>query len=132
MNPDESKLQEIAAGYANAWNSGSPTEVTALFTPDAQMIINRGHVLKGRAAIAGMVTGFYEQFPDLSVRCDGIRSAGSHAVFLWTLEGHHSGTNNYVRVGGWEEWEFDENMKIKSSLGWFDNQEYLRQIAEGA
>ena len=132
MNPDESKLQKIAADYANAWNSGSPGEVASLFTPDAQLIINRGHVLKGRAAIAGMVTGFYEQFPDLSVQCDGIRTAGSHAVFLWTLEGHHSGTNNYVRVGGWEEWEFDENMKIKSSLGWFDNQEYLRQIAEGA
>ena len=130
MNP--AQLNEIAAAYAKAWNSGSPAEVTALFAADATMILNRGHVLQGRAAIAGMVTGFYEEFPDLSVQCDGIRGAGSHAVFLWTLEGHHSGTNNYVKVGGWEEWELDESMKIKSSFGWFDNQEYLRQIAEGA
>ncbi|HWE06599.1 MAG TPA: SgcJ/EcaC family oxidoreductase, partial [Rhizomicrobium sp.] len=74
------QLNEIAAGYAKAWNSGSPAEVTTLFAADATMIINRGHVLQGRAAIAGMVTGFYEEFPDLSVQCDGIRSAGSHAV----------------------------------------------------
>ncbi len=34
-------------------------------------------------------------------------------------------------AGGWEEWELDDNMKVKSSLGWFDAQEYERQIAEG-
>jgi uncharacterized protein (TIGR02246 family) len=126
------ELNELGAGYAKAWNSGEPSQVASWFAPDAEMIINRGHVLRGRAAIAGMAAGFYAEFPDLVVRCDGIRGAGTRAVFLWTLEGHHSGTSNYVRIGGWEEWKFDESMKIKSSLEWFDNREYLRQIAEGA
>ncbi|HEY2446672.1 MAG TPA: DUF1348 family protein [Rhizomicrobium sp.] len=130
MNP--AQLNEIATGYAKAWCSGEPAEVASFYATDAQMVINRGHVLTGRASISGMVKGFCDEFPDLSVHCDGIRGAGNHAVFLWTFEGHHSGTNNYVKIGGWEEWELDENLKIKSSLDWFDNQEYLRQIAEGA
>ncbi len=75
--------------------------------------------------------GFYTEFPDLIVTYDGTRWAGGHAIFLWTLEGHHAETKNHVKVGGWEEWELDENLKIKSSLGWFDAEEYERQIAEG-
>ena len=36
-----------------------------------------------------------------------------------------------MKVGGWEEWELDEDLRVKSSLGWFDAAEYERQIAEG-
>jgi hypothetical protein len=78
-----------------------------------------------------MAAGFYAEFPDLVVRCDDIRTAGRHAIFVWTLEGHHAETKSFVRVGGWEEWDLDENLKVRSSLGWFDSAEYQRQIAEG-
>ncbi len=86
----------------------------------------------GQEAIVEMAAGFYAEFPDLIVHCDELRTAGNHAIFVWTLEGHHAETKNYVKVAGWEEWELDENMKIKSSLGWFDAEEYDRQVAEGA
>jgi hypothetical protein len=91
-----------------------------------------GTRLKSREAIVAMVAGFYAEFPDLIVRCDELRTAGDNAIFVWTLEGHHAETKNYVKVAGWEEWELDENMKVKSSLGWFDAEEYNRQVAEGA
>jgi hypothetical protein len=32
---------------------------------------------------------------------------------------------------GWEEWEIDEQMKIRASLGWFDVEDYERQIRGG-
>ena len=98
------RLKQIAADYAEAWSSKSPEAVAS----------------------------FYAEFPDLLVHCDEVRTAGDHAIFVWTLEGHHSKTRNYVKVGGWEEWELDKNFKVKSSLGWFDAAEYERQIAGNA
>ncbi len=78
-----------------------------------------------------MVAGFYGEFPDLKLYCDKVRSAGDHAVFVWTLDGHHAETKNRVRIGGWEEWDLTDDLKIQTSLGWFDAAEYARQIVEG-
>lgn len=131
MALDPAKLKKLAMDYANAWSSKSPDAVASFFAKDGQIAINRGDVLKGHAAIAEMAAGFYSEFPDLVVLCDEVRVAGDHAVFAWTLEGHHVRTKNFVRVGGWEEWDIDGQLKIKSSLGWFDQAEYDRQIVEG-
>ncbi len=125
-------LKSMAERYAEAWSSHSPEAVASYYAPDGQISINRGDTLKGQEAIVEMAAGFYAEFPDLIVHCDELRTAGNHAIFAWTLEGHHAETKNYVKVAGWEEWELDENMKIKSSLGWFDAEEYDRQVAEGA
>ena len=127
-----SDLKSMAERYAKAWSSHSPEAVASYYAPDGQISINRGDTLKGQEAIVEMAAGFYAEFPDLIVHCDELRTAGNHAIFAWTLEGHHAETKNYVKVAGWEEWELDENMKIKSSLGWFDAEEYDRQVAEGA
>ncbi len=125
-------IKSMAERYAEAWSSHSPEAVASYYAPDGQISINRGDTLKGQEAIVEMAAGFYAEFPDLIVHCDELRTAGNHAIFAWTLEGHHAETKNYVKVAGWEEWELDENMKIKSSLGWFDAEEYDRQVAEGA
>jgi uncharacterized protein (TIGR02246 family) len=129
LNPED--LKQMAASYSKAWSSGSPEAVASHYAHDGQISINRGDTIIGRAAIAEMAAGFYAEFPDLVVHCDDVRTAGDHAIFVWTLEGHHAETKNLVKVGGWEEWELDENMKVNSSLGWFDANEYERQIAEG-
>jgi len=129
LNPED--LKQMAASYSKAWSSGSPEAVASHYAPDGQISINRGDPIKGREAIAEMAAGFYAEFPDLVVHCDDVCTAGDHAIFVWTLEGHHGETKNHVKVGGWEEWELDENLKVKSSLGWFDAVEYERQIAEG-
>jgi uncharacterized protein (TIGR02246 family) len=131
LNSYDQKVQEVGQRYATAWCSHSPDAVARFFASDGQIQINRGEVLKGHAAIARMAAGFYADFPDLVVRCDDIRMAGSHALFAWTLEGHHAKTKKFVKVGGWEEWELDADLKVKSSLGWFDAAEYERQIASG-
>ena len=132
MSLKSEQLKKVANDYAEAWSSKSPEAVASFYADDGQIIINRGEAIVGKAAIAEMAAGFYSAFPDLVVHCDEMRTAGDHAIFVWTLEGHHVDTKNYVKVGGWEEWDLDEAMKVKCSLGWFDAAEYDRQIAEGA
>ena len=132
MTDSAEKIKHMAANYAKAWCSLSPKAVASFYAPKGQITINNGDAIVGREAIMEMVAGFYSGFPDLIVRCDEVRTATDHAIFIWTLEGHHFETKNFVKVGGWEEWDLDENTQIKSSLGWFDVQEYGRQIAHGA
>jgi len=121
-------LQMLASGYAEAWSTHDPAAVAAFYAPDGAISINRGDDLTGTQAITEMAAGFMAEFPDLDLRCDLMRSAGHHAIFVWTLEGHHAETKNHVVVGGWEEWELDESMKVQKSLGWFDADDYQRQI----
>lgn len=122
------QLQEMAEAYAAAWTSGDPEAVVAFYADDGSIQINRGDVLKGREALLGMVSGFYAEFPDLKVYCDEFKSAGGHALFSWSLEGTHSETGNVVKCPGWEEWELNDEGKVKTSLGWFDADDYARQV----
>jgi uncharacterized protein (TIGR02246 family) len=131
MTDSERSVRDMAGRYAQAWCSHSPDAVASFFAPDGQIQINRGEVRNGRAAIAQMAAGFYADFPDLVVRCDEVRIAGDHVLFAWTLEGRHAQTKHFVKVGGWEEWNVGADLKIRSSLGWFDVDEYARKIASG-
>ena len=129
MTFDPGELRKLAEDYAAAWTSGSARDIASFYAQDGGIVINRGGAHQGRDAVAKMAEGFHSEFPDLVVRCDLVRSAGSHVIFVWTLEGHHADTGNRVVIGGWEEWELDADMKVKSSLGWFDETDYNRQVA---
>lgn len=118
----------LARRYAEAWTSRNPDAVAGFYASDGQIVINSGEPHIGTEAIAAMAGGFYAEFPDLVVHCDLPRLAGNQGIFVWTLEGHHAETGNFVRVGGWEEWELDANMKVIRSRGWFDASEYDRQV----
>lgn len=120
--------EQKAADYTAAWNSKDPAAVANHFAPDAQIIINKGDPHAGRDALVAMAAGFHAEFPDLKLTCDDIRSTGTHAVYRWTLEGHHVETKNFCKVAGWEEWDLDADMQILHSLGWFDAEDYQRQI----
>jgi hypothetical protein len=131
MTLDFKSLRKIAGDYAAAWSSGSPEAVASFYAADGKISINGGEEIVGTAALREMAQGFYSEFPDLVVRMDDFRLAGGHALFAWTLEGKHSQTGNFVRVGGWEEWSLAADGKVQASLGWFDAVEYDRQVAEG-
>ena len=131
MSPDPDRVRDVAQRYADAWSAHVPADVAAFYAEDGQIIINDGDPIAGRAALTEMVAGFYADFPDLVVLLDDIRVAGAHAIFAWTLEGHHAGTGNKVRVSGWEQWRLDDDARVVQSRGYFDAAEYERQIAEG-
>ena len=121
-------LNNLARDYAIAWSSGDPESVARFFAPEGQVTINHGKTLQGHAAIAEMARALYAEFPDLEVRCDMMRWAGPHALFVRTLEGHHKSTGNRVVTRGWEQWELTPDNKIQSSSEWFDAEERQSQI----
>jgi len=129
MARDPQAVARMAHAYTAAWNSASAANVAAHFAEDGQIAINRGEPWRGRSGIAEMAAGFYTDVPDLSLTCDEIRCAGSHAVYVWTFTGHDAKTGNPLKVRGWEEWELGDDLKIRSSLGWYDADDYARQVA---
>ena len=124
-------IADMARAYTAAWNSKSPEAVAAFYAPGGEIVINRGDPWQGRARVAEMAAGFFADVPDLSLSCDAIRGAGTHAVFAWTFTGHDAGTGNPLKISGWEEWDLDAELKVAASRGWFDAEDYARQVAGG-
>lgn len=122
-------LKRIAIDYTDAWNSKSPEAVASFYAGNGRIVINRGEPWEGRARVAEMAAGFHADVPDLALSCNDIRLAGTHAIFVWTFTGHDAETGHPLNVEGWEEWELDADMKVASSLGWFDADDYARQAA---
>lgn len=116
---DQTRMQQVADAYTAAWNSGSADAVAAFHALDGGIVINRGQPWEGRAGVAAMAAGFYADVPDLHLSCDGLRAADDHVVYLWTYTGTDARTGHAVRVSGWEEWDVDEDLKVKSSRGWY-------------
>ena len=119
----------MAKAYTDAWNTGRPEAIAAFFAPDGVITINGGTPWPGRAGVAAMAAGFYADIPDLSLRCDGVRSARAHVIYLWTFTGTFAATGKLLTVTGWEEWQLDAGGLIQTSLGWFDAEDYARQAA---
>ncbi|WP_299776692.1 nuclear transport factor 2 family protein [uncultured Roseobacter sp.] len=123
------QLDALAKRYTDAWNSKIPTQVADMHVPGSSITINRGEPSVGHTGLTEMAAGFHSDVPDLHLTCDGIRGAGTHVVYMWTFTGHHAETGNPLNVTGWEEWELNDDMKVTSSLGWFDAEDYDRQVA---
>ena len=128
MSFDQSSLDDLAARYTDAWNSKVPENVAAFHVSSSQISINCGEPSVGHVGLTAMAAGFHADVPDLVLQNDGIRSAGNHVVYMWTFTGHDAQTGNPLNISGWEEWDLDENMKVTSALGWFDADDYQRQV----
>lgn len=128
---DHDRIKQVADAYTAAWNSGSAEAVARFFAPDGRIVINRGQPWEGRAGVARMAAGFFADVPDLHLVCDGLRIAGDHVAYLWTFTGSHAASGNPLRIVGWEEWDLDAELHVTSSRGWYDANEFDRQIAGG-
>ncbi|WP_424969969.1 nuclear transport factor 2 family protein [Dinoroseobacter sp. S76] len=123
----QDRLEALARDYTAAWNSGDPNAVAGFYAEEGGIIINRGDPWQGRAKVAEMAAGFFADVPDLSLRCDAIRGAGTHVIYVWTFTGHDATSGRPLDVRGWEEWELDADLKVRQSYGWFDAEDYARQ-----
>lgn len=128
MPIDPEAARDFAAAYTAAWNTGSPEAVAAFYAADGQIIINRGKPWVGRSGVTAMAAGFFADVPDLNLICEQVRCAGDHVAYCWAFTGHHVETKNPLRIIGWEEWDFDADEKVRSSLGWYDAEDYRRQV----
>lgn len=121
--------RKLADDYTAAWNSGDPNAVASFFAKTGQIVINRGAPWLNRAGVAEMAAGFYADVPDLALTCDLVRPAGDHVLYAWTFTGRDAKTGNPLKIEGMEEWDLDADNKVLASRGWFDGEEYARQVA---
>ena len=132
---DMTRLKDFAARYAQAWCSHDPAQVASFFASEGSLTINAGAASVGRTEIAAAAQSFMTSFPDMVVTMDDVTTAGSQAIFRWTLTGTNTGpggTGKPVRISGYEEWTLGHDGLITRSLGHFDELEYQRQLKAGA
>ena len=129
MTPDVDTARMMAEAHCAAWTALSPDAVAERYSSSTSFAMNRGEPMKTRAEIAAMAGAFMADFPDLVLTCDHVLAADHHMVYAWTFEGHHRETGRLVRFSGWEEWDLDDELKVIKSLGWYDLDDYNRQVA---
>ena len=129
MTLESKAIRRTAETYEAAWNSGDPEKVAACYAEHGGIVINRGAPWQGRVKVAEMAAGFYADVNDMRVNLDALRVAGDHVAFIWTFTGRHAATGNPLDVKGWEEWDLDADGSIALSKGWFDADDYARQVS---
>jgi len=129
MPPDREQLLEFCRSYTDAWNSREPTRVTGHFAPDATIAINGAPP----TPVLEVAEAFMADFPEMELLMGDVLARDDGVVeYHWTLIGDHAGTGEHVHLSGFEEWTFDDDGLVASSLGNFDAAEYERQVAHGA
>ena len=125
-------LCDLAVRCSAEWSPGDPEGMASCYEETGQQSINDGPPAIGRKALAEVAASFMEAFPDLQVSLDHLLVAGGAAFFVWTLTGTNTGpggTGRAVRVSGIEVWEMGELGLIRQSRGYYDAEEYNRQIS---
>lgn len=127
-------LEIFAKSYAQVWCSQRPNFVSSFFAEDGVLQVNDGVPAKGTEAITNVAKGFMDAFPDLVVSMDSLITKSNKTRFYWTLTGTNNGTNgtgNKVRISGFEAWTVNKEGIIQDSKGFFDAEEYQRQLEFG-
>jgi predicted ester cyclase len=125
------ELTRFAERYAKAWCSQNPESVAAFFAQRGSISINNGPPALGRTAIAREAQVFMTTFPDMIVTFDKLEPRGNRTAFHWTLTGTNTGpggTGKRVRISGYELWKIDKDGLIAESRGYFDAEDYQRQL----
>ena len=128
---DTAEARDFAERYTAAGCSGDPAQVARHYAGDGSLTINDGMPSVGTADITVAAKAFMDAFPDLTVLFDDLRQGPNGTVYHWTLDGTHAETGNHVRVSGYELWDLGDGV-IRSSRGFYDQDEYDRQVAGSA
>jgi len=128
MTPDYDTARKIAEVHCAAWTNISPEIVAERYSTTTSFTMNYGEPMTTRNEIAAMASGFMADLPDLVLTCDSVLVADHHMVYTWTFEGHHRNKGKRVRFSGWEEWDLDDELKVVKSLGWYDVEDFDRQV----
>jgi len=134
MKIDTGQLIDFGERYTAAWCSQDPDRVAAFFSAAGSLSINGGAPAVGRRAVRDVVQGFMTAFPDLVLTMDDVNLDGDRTAYHWTFAGTNTGpggTGQKVRFSGFEEWKIGEDGLIASSLGYFDEADYRRQLQHG-
>jgi uncharacterized protein (TIGR02246 family) len=131
MTEQAVKVRELAERYTAAWCSQEAARVAGCYAEGGSLRINDGAAAVGREAITAAAQGFMTAFPDMVVAMDALEVDGDRAVYRWTLSGTNTGSGGagrWVKISGFEEWRIGADGLIAESKGWFDVEDYQRQL----
>lgn len=123
----------LATRYAAAWSSQEPERLAAFYAVDGSLRVNDGAPSVGREAVEAKAAVFMSAYPDMVVRLDGLEQQGQVTKFHWHWIGTNTGpggNGHRIDIRGHEEWTFDEDGLIVSSLGHYDAAEFKRQATK--
>lgn len=123
------QIEELARSYTDAWCSRDPARVAAHYDSGGTIAINGGDPTEVRE----VAEGFIAAFPDIEVLMDELVVRDDGIVeYRWTFTGTSAETGKSVRIPGYEEWTIGAEGLIAESHGHYDQDEYDRQLREGA
>lgn len=131
MAHDRAKVHDLARSYTEAWCSHDPARVAAHYIPGGTIAVNGGEPTEA-TEVAG---SFISAFPDIEVFMDDLVFKDETVEYHWTFTGTNTGpggTGKWVRISGYEEWTLGDDGLVVESQGYYDQDEYDRQLEHGA
>lgn len=86
-------LPEIARVFSEAWSSGDPEQLIAIYAEDAlfEEVVLGGAVTHGRNELRAYAGTVYAAFPDFTATPMNAFASGNRVVVEWTLTGTYTG-----------------------------------------
>ena len=128
MPSPRAQIEELARSYTAAWCSRDAAAVASHYVPGGTIAINGGEP----AGIGEVAASFIAAFPDITVYLDELVVGDEAVEYRWTFTGTSSETGKWVRIPGSEVWTIGADGLIETSTGSFDEDEYERQLRDGA
>jgi steroid delta-isomerase-like uncharacterized protein len=93
-SPMAGEMPPVAVAFAEAWSSGDPDQVAALYAEDAlfEEVILGGAVTSTRDDLRAYVGAVFAAFPDFTATPSAAYEMGDVVVIEWVLTGTYQGT----------------------------------------
>ena len=98
-------LPEIAVAFSEAWSSGDPEELVAIYAEDAlfEEVVLGGAVTHGRDELRTYAGVVYAAFPDFAATPVNAFASGNRVVVEWTLTGTYTGQFGSLPLGSGQQ-----------------------------
>ena len=106
-----------------------PSDQLTAGAPERRRSVRRQNRAPGRTPIGYVFVSLYAL---LALAFGILPSLYAVLLAFTTADGGFAGLDNFVKVGGWEEWLLSGDLLVRESLGRYDVAEYERLVAHGA
>jgi steroid delta-isomerase-like uncharacterized protein len=93
VTPRPEELPEIAVAFSDAWSSGDPEHLIAIYAEDAHFeeVVLSGAAIQGRDELRAYAETVYAAFSDFTATPVSGFASGNRAVVEWRLTGAYTG-----------------------------------------
>jgi steroid delta-isomerase-like uncharacterized protein len=133
--------QQLTEKLNQAFASGDPAAVAALYTEDA-IYYDNAEVIRGREAIAENYAGILQAFPDVQSEFWSMMTCGKTFIYQLTWRGTHTGplatpegdiapTGNKIEMQAAFFAKMSPDGLIREDRSYYDSAQMMRQLGLG-